>query len=472
MQSMEQLRAQSARLQETIRQKKRDFDAGLISAKVYDRFIGSAEAETKAMERKIANHRMAAGIANLGVPELSPAGYPVRSVPNNPIRFTGAQIKALYQAASNKMPLTMDLSAPDTPYAAGYGGGGVTEIGLKGFMSGVSTKAGTVTENGLGGGFSGNLPPMQSPYAVGIGYEPTRIAAYLPGVAMPGPSATWLSHTANAAEVNGVPEAGTKGDIGPTIVENQVKPQKIAGLVSTTIEAFQDTENYGEGALASWLPQELTRSLINAESNYILTATTAATNTYTNGPVNSTFNGLLNTSGTLTRAVASGEFPLDTLNKAFIDVRTGPAFAEPDLMVMHPETMGALRRLRDDQGRYIMDLLAGPLGLTADGSREVNPTDTPNAYSIVPQGAHQPHGHLWGVPVVVSTQCPAGTAIVASIKAGGAMWWQRLGLVLMFNQWSDTEWTTNTMGWRVEERVALSVPRPSALNIVTGLPTE
>ena len=57
----------------------------------------------------------------------------------------------------------------------------------------------------------------KSLYAVGLGYEPTRIADLLPGAAMPGPSATWLSHTANGAEVGIAAEGATKGDLPPTI---------------------------------------------------------------------------------------------------------------------------------------------------------------------------------------------------------------------------------------------------------------
>ncbi|MGH3637330.1 MAG: hypothetical protein ACRDTS_25240, partial [Mycobacterium sp.] len=48
-------------------------------------------------------------------------------------------------------------------------------------------------------------------------------------------------------------------------------------------------------SFSAWLPQELTRSLVNTESLYALTATTGATNSISGGPVNATFNGLLNT---------------------------------------------------------------------------------------------------------------------------------------------------------------------------------
>jgi len=76
------------------------------------------------------------------------------------------------------------------------------------------------------------------------------------------------------------------------------------------------------------------------------------------------------------------------------------------------------------------------------------------------------------VPVRQTTQCPDGTAIVMSIASGAAVGWLRMGLTVEFNPWGDTEWATNTYSWRAEERISLSVPRPAAINIVSGLPTS
>lgn len=67
--------------------------------------------------------------------------------------------------------------------------------GPRTWMSQVQNKS-AVTEGGIGGGFSGNLLPM-SPYAVSLPYEPVRFADYLQNVPMPGPSATWMTHTRN-----------------------------------------------------------------------------------------------------------------------------------------------------------------------------------------------------------------------------------------------------------------------------------
>lgn len=450
-----QLKARAHELSDEFDKAKAALDEGRLDAK---RFNGIAkkildESEEirdslKALDK--ADGVMAAQEAAMGGNVLPGEGVPFS--PLSPVDIPESELKNLWQAIQHKTPYSVEIRQK--------------KIGP---LDGIGMKA-TVTESGIGGGFSGNLPPVQTPFAVGLGYEPVRIMSLFPGAQMAGPSATWLSHTANAAEVTGVGEAATKPDIGPTIVENQVKPQKIAGLTELTLEAWQDTGGYGEGNFSAWLPQELTRSLINTESLYVLQATTGASNPISGGPVNATFNGLLNTSGTLTRAVGT-DTPLDALSKAYVDLRVGPAFADPDLVLMNPATWGALRRQKDANGRYILDLLSGPLNLTADGSPGVvRPAADTNPYSIIKQGEPGLSGDLWGAPVAISTQVPAGTAVVASVKAGAGVFWQRLGLRLEFNMWAQDMWTQNLFSFRAEERIAFSVPRPTAINVVTGLP--
>lgn len=385
--------------------------------------------------------------------------------PVSPMDITQAQMKQLWDCFAENRPCSITVKQKSMVSGTGQ------PATLADWKAGISAKS-AVFESNIGGGFSGQLPPVQSPYAVGLGYEPTRISSLLPGAAMPGPSATYMVHTGNASATTGVAEGGTKGDIGAEFANYQVKPQKIAGLASLTLEAWQDTESYGPARFSAWLPQELTRDLINSESVWLLQASTASSNPISGAPTNSTFNGLLNTAGTLTRD-AGTDAPFDVMSQAFNDIRVGPAYAWPDLVLMHPTTWNAMRRIKDDQGRYILDLLSAPLSLTADGSpRIAAPADGPNSFSIVPQGSPAMAGNLWGVPVALSTHCAEGTAIVMSIRAGGGIFWNRLGMRIEFNPWGDTEWTTNTYSWRAEMRVCLSVPRPSALNLVTGLPTS
>jgi hypothetical protein len=451
-----ELKKRGKELQEEMEKAKAAMEDGRLSVKRYNGMMGNALEEATSIANALENLKKYKsafrhpGDLNAGsaVPGMS---QPAFEGPLSPMDATEEQWATLHRAMEMKTPCQIEITQKR--------------------VSGGMVDKSAVTVSGLGGGFSGNLPPIQSAYAVGLGYEPTRVSTLFPGAAMPGPSATWLSHTGNSAEVAGVAELGTKGDLGPTITENQVVPQKVAGLISTSLEAWQDTGQYGQASFSTWLPQELTRSLINTESKYVLLATTAGTNSISGGPVSSTFNGLLNVSGTLTRGVGP-DTALDALNKAFNDVRVGAAFAEPDLLLLHPTTWASLRRVKDTQGRYVLELLTGPLGLTVDGTNYGAPANEPNSFSIVPQGRPAGYGSLWGVKVACSTHVPAGTGVVLSVSAGGGIFWTRMGLSLMFNPWGDTEWTTNQFSWRAEERIAFSVPRPSAVNIVTGLPTS
>jgi len=44
-----------------------------------------------------------------------------------------------------------------------------------------------------------------------------------------------------------------------------------------------------------------------------------------------------------------------------------------------------------------------------------------------------------------------------------------MGLTLEINGYGDTEWQQNFVSFRAEERIAIGVQRPTAINIVTGL---
>ena len=433
---------------EEVQQKTIDFEAGHADRGQYHRFVARAHEEHKELTASLKAYDQAAAYSGgteldatitQGPPGVADFG---RIMAPSPMDLTPQQLSGLMHAAQHK-----------TPYSV--------EIQPKSFRAGVQTKA-AVTESGIGGSFGGQLPPVQSLYAVGLGYEPTRVADLLPGAAMPGPSATWLTHASNTNEAGIAAEGATKVDLGPSIAEHQVIPTKIAATVTTTLEAWQDTEKYGEGQFSQWLPVELTRSLINEESSVLLNAVS--------GTGNATFNGILQTSGTLTRAQGS-DSPLDCLAKSFVDLRVGSAFADPDLVLMHPATLGALRRAKDAEGRYILDLLAGPMSLTAFGQPSTGgPAKEPNAYSVLPQGTPAFSGNLWGAGIATTTQVAAGTAVVMSVKAGAGIFWQRLGLLIFFNPWSLM--TSNEYFWVAEERIAFSCPRPSAINIVTGLPTS
>ena len=328
------------------------------------------------------------------------------------------QLKALQQSAQQGMGLRIQIGSKGIEH---------------GNFAGLRTKS-AVTEGGLTPNL---LPPIQQVGDRGwysLPYEPQRVANWLPNVAMDGPGIAYFSHTANAAEAAYTAEAGTKPDTTPTVTENYIRPAKVAGRVNITHELLQDAGDQFSG----YLQTDLARSVYNAESNLLLNGTSGA-----NG-----FNGINEVSGTLTRAAAIGSGDtdaLDTLNKAFVDLRSD--FFEPDLVFMSPATLGSIRRLRDLNNRPQLDLLAG--------ARAINQTNDVET--------------LWGVPIVTTTQQADGTAAVLSVQNGAAVVYVREALVTFFDPYSQI--ANNIYQFVAETRIALAVPRPHAINLVSGLPT-
>jgi HK97 family phage major capsid protein len=338
--------------------------------------------------------------------------------------FSAEHVKSLFDAAKAGVPYKV-------------------QIGTKDFASSMrdKTAGAPLTESGL----NNQLPAIQitGPYGqYGKPYEPFRLLANIPTVAMTGPSAAYLQHTTNTNEAARVAEGAAKPSLGPTINELFVKPMKIAATVEASMEILQDHE-----AFAQWLPVELQRSVVNAESLVLFQ------NNASGGPTGSEFNGLLAVSGTLSQN-ATGLAPADAISLAYTKIRNGSAFSEADLVVMSPTTAAAILRTKSSTGSYIFDVVRGPGGLNQQ-----------NEFDI------------FGTRTVTSTQVPDGTAIVMSIQGGACVGWIRMALELMYNPYGGTTdagadlWRTNQYSWRAEERISLSVPRPAAICIVTNLPT-
>jgi len=288
---------------------------------------------------------------------------------------------------------------------------------------------GDLTPNGL--------PPIQQLGPGGwwgMPYELTRVANFLPNVAMDGPGMAYFRHDSNGAEAAYTAEGALKPDLTPVITEQYVRPAKVVGRINLTHELVQDAGD----AFSANLVADLARSLYNSESDLLLNATKSA-----NG-----FDGVNQVSGTMTRALdtASSESPLDTLQRSFVDLRQD--FFVPDLVFIHPATLGAIRRLKDDQHRYQLELLQGAGALNQTSEQET----------------------LWGVTCVQTTQQAAGTAAVLSVASGAAVVYVREALTTFYDPYSQA--ANNIHQYIAETRIALATPRPSAICHVTGLPVS
>ena len=138
--------------------------------------------------------------------------------------------------------------------------------------------------------------------------------------------------------------------------------------------------------------------------------------------------------------------PLDTINRAIVALRND--FFSPDLCFIHPSTMGALRRYKDANNRYQLELLQGARSISQTSEQE----------------------ELWGVPVVQTTQQAAGTAAMLSMQSGAAIVYIRENLSTFFDPYSQA--ASNIYQYIAETRIALATPRPGAINLISGLPTS
>jgi HK97 family phage major capsid protein len=202
--------------------------------------------------------------------------------------------------------------------------------------------------------------------------------------------------------------------------------------VNLTHELMQDAGD----AFSNNLVSELARSMYNSESNLLLNGTTAG-----NG-----FNGINQVSGTLTTRLGTDESPLDPINRAIVALRND--FFIPDICFIHPSTMGALRRYKDLNNRYQLELL--------QGARTINQTSEQET--------------LWAVPIVQTTQQAAGTAAMLSVQSGAAVVYVREALTTFFDPYSQS--ANNIYPFIAETRIALATPRVSAINLISGLPTS
>ena len=327
----------------------------------------------------------------------------------SPLQIPVSEYRGLYEATKKRLPsYRIDCSS---------------------FADSISTKA-PFAESGF---TAGNLPATLLPeLSLDLPYEPNRAFAEFKQMMAPESRAVeYLQHTGNTNPAAAVAELGTKPDLGMILTTVTTPYVKIAALASVSMEALQDFS-----AFMQWVPHELFNALVDAETNQVL-----------NGTGSPQMLGILNSSGTLTRAIGS-DTPIDCIRKSINDIRVGSSFTKADLVLTHPTTWADLTLQKSTTGQYLLD------------------PDNPNRLGDLTS--------IFGCKVVTNTYCPAGTAVVCDSQWIYA--WTRHSLTLDINQYgsdsSTNYWTQNAVSYRAEERVALGIARPTAVNIVTGLPSS
>ncbi len=270
----------------------------------------------------------------------------------------------------------------------------------------------------------GNVDPSTFPFQVlppiSFKREPTRIADVLPSTSVDRATIEYYTTTGTAAAAP-TAEATLKPQSAISYTRKQAVAVKVAHWVSASEEAINDFP-----AFTQLVQGDMIAGTILAENAQLLNGSGVGLN----------MTGMLNTTGILTRAQVAGTPPtpsdLDVVELAITDLRAGSRIAEADAMVMAPLTYARLRLAKDSYGRY----LAG------------SPTDV---------GPHE----LWGIPVVVTSQCPANTVLIGAFKESVVLF-VRSGIEVRTSSGGDS-FRANVLDIVCEERLALAVVAPAGL---------
>jgi HK97 family phage major capsid protein len=144
--------------------------------------------------------------------------------------------------------------------------------------------------------------------------------------------------------------------------------------------------------------------------------------------------GLLINATAMTRALPSSPTDIDAIRVAKTQVTD--SFFEPDAVVLHPHDWERIELTKTTIGNYVVS---------------------------VPQEGAPPR--LWGLDVVPTPAIPVGTYLVGAFRMAAAVW-DRQDASIEVSREHASFFTQNMVAILCEERVALTVFRPTAL--VTG----
>lgn len=297
----------------------------------------------------------------------------------------------------------------------------VADEGVKSLFDAAKDRRSIAVKATLTSGSPAALYPVQVLPPVAAAREPQRILDLIPHSAIERGIVEYYTTTGTAAAA-AVAEGAVKPASSFTHARKTATAVKLAHRVQVTDELLSDFPSF-----RSLLMSDMVAGVIAKENDQLLNGDGSGAN----------MTGMLATSGIQTRA-RSTETNLDCLELAITDLRSSGRFVEPDAIVMHPANFSATRRLKDSQNRF---LAVDPLATTRNT--------------------------VWGVPVVVTTQCPVNTAVVANFGEATHAWVREGINVILGYETGGFEANMPTM--IAEERIAFGVVAPTAIVKVTNL---
>jgi HK97 family phage major capsid protein len=256
-----------------------------------------------------------------------------------------------------------------------------------------------------------------------------RLLDRLPGYALEVPSLEYIQMLTKTGVAAIVGEGQPKPEISMPATKLVCTALKLACHAGISWENMLDYE-----AFSNAVRVELMRDVIDLENSQL----------WGGDPTAGGLNSLTKTAGILTFTATGGGGPspeyFTDLAGAIATLRTGPALAEPDLCLMHPNTWATVRTGKDQYGRFL----------------------------AMPDPTAEQAESIWGIDVLVSTRFTAGEAVLLDTTLMGRVA-VREALSIRIG-YAGTDFTSNIVRTVVEERLNLAVERPTAIIHVTGLP--
>jgi HK97 family phage major capsid protein len=307
---------------------------------------------------------------------------------------------------------------------------GISEASMKSLYAAASSRQSLAVK-----AFStvdGLLPAQLDPNVLGKIHE-ARLLDRLPAQTISAPSYEVIVHSSTTGAPTPVAEGAAKPELVLNTSSITLTAVKIAAHLGISYETLMDFSNF-----QSYAQTEMLAQLQDVENAQLLSGSGTSGN----------MTGFLHTSGILTHDASAdtgtGVTVIDSIEMSIAALRVGSALATADLLVVHPQTWSAIRRLKDTTGRFLF--------IAADS----DPTRS-EANSI------------FGVPVLVTTAQTAGTGLLLDTTKFGRVL-IREGITVHTGTNND-DLTKNIARFVMEERLVLAVERPAAVLAISNLPT-
>ena len=304
--------------------------------------------------------------------------------------------------------------------------------GISGASVAVPEFVKAATDPVVTGGASGALGPLltQVDRNLVTGYRRPTVTSLFGQGTLTGSAITYFVEGAKTGDFTTVAESGAKPQLNyanPTPVTEALS--KIAGFIKVSDEMIEDLD-----FLVSEINGRLLYDLSLVEEAQVLSGDGTSPN----------LTGLLNRSGIQTETVSAAGDEADALFRAITKVSTATGLTADGILIS-PADYQKLRLSKDSNGQYFGGgFFSGQYG----------------------QGGVQEQPPLWGLRTVVSPAVSVGTAVVGAFTQGATVY-RKGGVRVESTNSHASDFTSNLVTIRAEERLALAVRKPSAFVKVT-----